>query len=284
MEGDVVDDVDVDEVAEKAGPSSEEISTLAEQLGSETEPSAVEELQQKLETKINDTAAKIGEALDMNPKFGPDPGYTESVIEDSSKSDPETADGKKLKSFVDEASKKLGDAVEKIKESNGEKGKDLKDSPKSKLEIFKKYGKIVLVLALAIGALLSLKEMAKSMTGCSQIATASDEPSTPTKVGCSNDTVPGQSFKQCSCQGVKLTKCAAPDCGGDNGINYYWKTYTPLEVLTGIPGMLASGIVNPITTDSMQLIKTIAIYGGVFLIILIIGYIFVKNFKKRTTK
>jgi hypothetical protein len=287
MEGDVIDSGGGDEggmlesVADNAGASSAAVAEISTELGSTTEPSAVVELQGALETKVTETNTKIGESLSLDSDFGKNTAFTEDVINDSCLETPETEDGKKLKSFTDAVGKKLNAGVEVLQEKYGESGKALKDSPKTMGEIFDKYGKYILIIALAIAGLIALNEMGESMSGCYQIATLSSQTSTPKKVGCSHSTVPNQSFIQCSCQGVRATQCAFPECGGNDGINYYWQKVSALQVLAHMPGMLASDLLNPLTNSSTELIKTIAIYGGIFLIIVIIGYVIMKKMQKQ---
>lgn len=271
---------EMDKVVEQAGSASINMASTAVSLDSATVPEKVADLEVTLEKEVTQTNVKIGEALDLGEKFGSDPNYSNDVIDDASKPIPETPEGGKLKKFYNKFCKMLNIGVETIKTSNGESGNALKDSPKTMSEIFDKYGKYALFIALAIAGLVTLIELGDSMSGCYQVATLSSQSSTPIKVGCLNDTVPNQGFKQCSCQGVKATQCAAPDCGGSNGINYYWQHVSALQALAHLPGMLESSLLNPITKSSIALIKAIAIYGGLFLIIVIIGYYIYKRYSK----
>jgi hypothetical protein len=169
---------------------------------------------------------------------------------------------------------------EELKKQNGESGKDIKDAEKTKQSIFEKYGAKALMFALIvggiIGALVGLKEMADSMSGCYQLLTCSDSKSSPVKVLCTNATVPNQQFTQCSCSGVKATGCASPACDGKGCPQYYWQTISPTQALASMPGLIAGGILNPITNTASTLMKDIAIYGGIIIVVILVAIVVFK--------
>lgn len=264
--------IDMDDVGEEAGETSNDVNATIEQLGSATEPVEIEQIQAELAQKVVDANTDLGKSLGLDPKFGPDPVYTESVIEDASVEDPETDDGKKMKQFFDEFQDKARTKISELQAENGESGKKLAESEKTKQSILEKYGPLALKLFLAIAALLTaylvLKNLGKALSGCYQNFTCSSEESTPSKVGCTQD--------QCSCDGVSTSKCASPNCGGDKCANYYWQEITAIQALAGLPGMIGKGIFDPLENSISNLVKTVAIYGGIFIAILIVGFIVYK--------
>ena len=275
---DVEDTTTLDDVGEKAGQSSSEADLAGAELAT-TPPSdpAFQKIQANAEAAVSKTNAQIGEALGLDPRFGTDPTYTDNVLEDSSSDKRTTPDGKKLGEFSDSLQKGTKAAVEKIQAENGETGKDIKDSPETQKTIFEKYGAKALMFALVVGglaaALVELRDMGKAMSGCYQTLTCASSQTSPVKVLCTNDTVPNQTFTQCSCSGVKATSCASPTCDGTGCPSYYWQDISALQALAGLPGIIAGGLLNPITNNASKLLKSIAIYGGIFILILIIGYV-----------
>lgn len=267
-----VEPIDMDDVGEQAGESSGDVNATIEQLGSATEPAEIEQLQSELNQKVVDANTDLGKALGLDSSFGSDPTYTENVIEDASTEEPETDDGKKMKQFFDDFQDKAKTKISELQAENGESGKDLADSEKTKQSILEKYGpaalKLLLAISALVGALLLLKNLGKSMSGCYQTFTCSSSESTPSKVGCTQS--------QCTCQGVATSGCATPKCGGPNCANYYWQEVSAIQALAQLPGMIAGGIFNPLENSVSDLIKNIAIYGGIFIAILIVGYIVYK--------
>jgi hypothetical protein len=267
----------IENVGAEAGDLSAESDAAVAKLAT-TAPDApgFAEVEANAKTTVKNTNVQIGKTLGLNPKFGVDPTYTNQVLEDAS-GDRTTADGKTLGEFSDSVQKQGRAAVEKIQAENGESGKDIKDSPKTQKTIFEKYGAKALMFASVVGglvlALVELKKMGDAMTGCYQTLTCSSSESSPVMVTCTNDTVPNQTFAECSCAGVKATSCASPTCDGAGCPNYYWQNVSALQALAGLPGIIAGGLLDPVGKGVSSLLKNIAIYGGIIVLILIIGFV-----------
>jgi len=133
--------------------------------------------------------------------------------------------------------------------------------------------KLALVLGAAIAGFILLNNLGDSLSGCYQTLTCSDSLSTPVKVGCSQ--------ANCSCSGVNTTKCATPQCGGTGCPAYSWNKVSALQALAMLPGMLTSGILAPVTKSSTDLIKTLAIYGSIFIVVAIVAYFLYKYAKNK---
>ena len=265
---DVVDMNDLNQLGEDAGDSSQEVCNTLSELSSASEAEATT-LEATLESKVTETLSKMQTSLGLSEPI------TVEMLENASLDDPPDDDAKILKNFFEKFQDFLRSKIADIQAKNGETGKSIEDSPKTQQSIFDKYGADALRLAMMIGALAAgyvlLKDMGDSMSGCYQTLTCSSNQSAPSKVGCSES--------NCSCSGVKSSGCAEPTCDNPkaNGCpNYYWQHFSLLQALTTIPNAILNGLLQPLESGISSLIKTIAIYGGISIGILLILFIIYK--------
>jgi hypothetical protein len=282
--GDFIEEpIDMGDVGDTAGPDSEALSTSLDTLN-EMDPTDPSFEQQQAEVQQQQQAVldKLSQSLGMSGEI------TQDTIEDASQDEPSTDDGKRLKDFNEKFQNQVKKSVAEIQDQNGESGKDIADSPETQKTIFEKYGMKALMVALAVGGLIGslvlLKDMGNSMSGCYQVMTCASSQTAPVKVGCTTQT-------QCSCSGL-TTGCANPPCpacagppcytGGPGSAaspgcpNYYWQNISALQALGLLPSVITSPFFNAAGGAAKgigDLVKKVAIYGGIIILILVIGYV-----------
>jgi len=214
---------------------------------------------------------------------------SEATINDASLEKPTTADGEKVKGYWEQFKAKILDLIGYEQKANGETGKDISDSEKTKQSLFDKYGKWVLMLALLGTGLFELNKLGKQLSGCYQVFTNATKQTYPVKIGCSQ--------AQCGCglgqnltstpatsTAAATTSCANPTCnspdGQSQGVNYYWQVVTPLQALAMLPGMAIAGAVAPVSSLASTL-TTMLKYAAILLVVCIIGYVIYKIYMNR---
>lgn len=221
-------EVNMDDLDDAVGAdSSELVKSIENNPGADVSQDVQSEQQEKT-TKILDK---------MVPALGLDGPITEQTINDASQENPPTKDSKIINKVVENVQNDTSTAFKGEQEANGEQDKPADQSEKTKASFMEKYGKLALALAIAgalAGGIIALNQLAKSLSGCYQVLTTSSNYSTPTKIGCQQS--------QCTCSGVSSSRCASPDCGGSQGVNYYWNNMSDLQALAALPGIAASGI------------------------------------------
>jgi len=270
---------DIDIVSEvtdsSAGESSTDATNSLDELAQVTSeagdiPNAIETANAKVETAITN----LGEALGCQDQI------TETTIDDASAENPTTGDGKKLKSYWEAFKAKINDMVKSEQSENGESGKDINDSEKTKQSILEKYGPKALAIALIGGLLLLLlNHLADSLSGCYQVFTQASQVTTPTKVNCKQS--------QCSCDpggNLNGSQCANPTCnssaGQSQGVNYYWQKLTDLQALAMLPGIAVGGVEAP-AKDLLNSLSKPLMYLAILAAVLIVGYFIYKTLNRQ---
>ena len=274
---------DLSAVGDSAGAESADVPDAVEAANADilaSDPTA--ELTTATSTELDAANEKVQNVLDtMGESLGMDGTITDATLDDASGDNPKTSDGEKLKSFWESFKSSFSDAIESEKETNGETGKDIEDSPKTQQSLYDKYGKFVLTIALIGGALwgaLELNKLADALTGCYQIQTCASQPGVPIKVQCSQ--------VNCNCSASTGTPggtspCATPACGGTNCVNYYWQHYTPLQALATLPGVIAGGLLAPVT-PIIGSVQKLLVYAAIFIGVLLIAYVAYKIVNRET--
>jgi hypothetical protein len=255
--------IDMAEIGENAGElSADVLDTIAELDSESVEPEQFEALQEKLENQITETNEKIAESI------GIDEPIDSNMIEDASLEDPTTESGKRLKQFSEEFQTKLKASVESIKAENGESNLDITEAKKTQQSIFEKYGdtilKLSLVIGAAVGGLILLKNLGKELSGCYRTLLCSDSVTTPEKVGCPQE--------NCNCSNINKCNLAACNSKSDSCPSYYWNNVSALGALSMIPNAIMKGVLAPVDKASTNMIKTLAIYGSIFIVFVVIAY------------
>lgn len=203
----------------------------------------------------------------------PDGALTQELVDQTSDPDLQ-GDAKDLQDkFIEPALKQAEQTIRNAQTKNGERG-NLQDSPKTKMELLKKYGPTGLKLLLAIAVIgfgiYELDKIASQMSGCYKFST--NTPGTPEKIGCSEDT--------CSCQNIIQCGPNNTPCTQANGVQYMWQEFSSIDALCQLPKM----VMSPIASGLSDLLKPMKeIVGGVLIIavVLFILYVIYKNLNKK---
>jgi hypothetical protein len=204
----------------------------------------------------------------------PDVPITEDLVNEASGPNPEGA-AKALKEKVIEPSlDKAKENIENAQEANGESGKPLKDSPKTKMELLKKYGPAGLKLLLAIAVIgfgiYELDKIAAEMSGCYRFST--NTAGTPEKIGCPEAT--------CSCQNIAQCGSNNTPCTQANGLQYMWRKFSALDALCQLPKMVLDPIASGLS-DLLKPLKQIVVGVLIVAVVLFILYVIYKNLNKK---
>ena len=186
----------------------------------------------------------ILEAIEKVAKTG-EP-ITEEMVKNSSSENPPDQASKNLRENVVKPSLDIAEeTIKNAQEANGESGKALEDSPKTKAELLKKYGPTILKLLAAIAlvgfGIYELDKIADEMSGCYKFSTT--VAGTQEKIGCSEST--------CNCNNISQCGANNTPCTQANGLQYIWRKYTALDALCQLPAL----VMNPIASGLSNLLK-----------------------------
>ena len=237
------------------------------------------EYQERMQELLDNKNAAQKPVLEAIAKVSGTGTITADMLADACKEDPETTDGQNLKKkFIEPGVDSINESVENAKEANDEKGRDLKDCPKTLADLLSEWGPTLLKLALALAAIglvkYELDKVAAEMTGCYENA---QDAGTNQKISCS----------QANCTCGNISKCGNyPACGGSNGISYSWQTYSDFDALVHV----AKGVAQPFEDMASGLwkgLKQVLIGGAIIaavLLTLLIIYKVISNKNQGQTR
>jgi hypothetical protein len=251
--------------------TSDVVDTANEAQNALSEASALDPNIQELEQNAEDAQKPLENQIEQTA--GLEKGTLSEAVDN-----PDSPAGKKLtEEVIKPGIDKAHETIKNAQAENGESGKSLADSPKTKMQLLETYGPTILKFLLAISVLgvlfYELHKIAEEMSGCYQFSTTTA--STPTKVACSQET--------CSCGEISNCGPNNTPCTTANGIQYEWRTYTALEALFQIPKLImdpmASGLSN-----LLQPLKQIFIGVVIIVILLAIIYLIYKFLNKKISQ
>lgn len=273
------------EASEASAESSEKITELENMVNEEISNQGV--ASKEIVEELNDEKAKKEESnkevfKGIGEKLGIEGDISSDTMQDRG------VNGEKLRNAIEKGVEKgVKKAVEKMQEKNGESGKSIEDSPKTKREIFSKWGKRGLALILALTAVSGfgaywLHRMARGMTGCYKVDT---KEGTMEKIHCAAV----QSAKKCNCakaNTIDFRHCGVtPDtCSGT--IRYVWQEYSADDVLASLPHIIskAGGELLTGLKDLPKNLVTWLLYISAAFLIMVMLYFVGKYLVSRVSK
>jgi hypothetical protein len=251
--------MDISSSADVLEDTAAEADLMSQGTEIEGTSSKLESIQQSKTEAIDSTMTQLQTKLGME-------GTMDDAINDI-RNNKTTPDTEKVKDYTETTTKGVKDYVKEEQAKNGEGGKDIKDSPKTKKSFMEKYGtKALIILGLAgiIAAGNIFKP--KGIQNCYQMPTCGTGGAVQ-EIGCSQDT--------CNC--ANISACGDyPKCGeaSSNCMYYYFQSLDTKTIIASLPAIAYSTYLAPTPPTSNTFLKVLIMVGILIAALAIIFFIY----------